>query len=61
MRALKDPVPNVRFTVAKIFHKVKGNIDAGILNSQIMPGLKELAGDSDRDVQYFASAALNDI
>ena len=33
LKAMKDPIPNVRFTVAKIIHKMKSNIDSGIMNS----------------------------
>jgi len=58
---MKDPIPNVRFTVAKIIHKMKSNIDPASISSVIVPGLKELANDSDRDVQYFATVALNDL
>lgn len=58
---MKDPIPNVRFTVAKIIHKAKANIDGGSMQSTIVPGLRELANDSDRDVQYFATVALNDL
>jgi hypothetical protein len=47
---MKDPIPNVRFSVAKIIHKMKGSFEQAALNSHIAPGLKELANDSDRDV-----------
>jgi hypothetical protein len=52
---MKDPIPNVRFTVAKIIHKSRPFIDPGVFQQSLLPGLKELASDSDRDVQYFAS------
>ena len=45
MKAMKDPIPNVRFSVAKIISKMKANIDSNILNTQLVPGLKELAND----------------
>jgi len=35
--------------------------DSGALSSQIVPGLKEMQSDSDKDVQYFASVALKEI
>ena len=47
---MKDPIPNVRFCVAKIIHKNKGSFDQSILQSQIIPGLKEMIGDTDKDV-----------
>ncbi len=52
---MKDPIPNVRFTVAKIIHKTRPHMDQSVFASQILPGLKELVNDSVRDVQYFAS------
>lgn len=57
---MKDPIPNVRFTVAKIIKHIKVYIDPAVLQSTIAPGLKDLAGDSDRDVAFFASVALHD-
>jgi serine/threonine-protein phosphatase 2A regulatory subunit A len=57
-KAMKDPIPNVRFTVAKILHQSKSVIDAGTYSSQILPGLREMTGDSDRDVQYFATVSI---
>lgn len=50
VKAMKDPIPNVRFTVAKIIHKMKSQIEPSVMQSSIVPGLKELGNDSDRDV-----------
>lgn len=50
LKAMKDPIPNVRFTVAKIILKCKSQLDAGIVASQIAPVLKEMTSDPDRDV-----------
>ncbi len=61
LKAMKDPIPNVRFCVAKIIHKMKGMYDAQILNQQIVPILKEMSTDTDKDVQYFSTVALNDL
>lgn len=58
VKALKDPIPNVRFTSAKVIHKQKQHIDASVFNSQIQNSLKELLQDSDKDVVYFATVAL---
>jgi len=60
LKAMKDPIPNVRFTIAKIIQKTKSQIDASIVSSQIMPALKEMTNDTDRDVQYYATVALNE-
>lgn len=61
VKAMRDPIPNVRFTVNKIIRSCKPFIDGGILSAQIIPVLKEMvASDSDRDVQYYATLALNE-
>ena len=52
---MKDPIPNVRFTVAKIIQKSRPLIDQGVFVQSVLPGVKDLLSDSDRDVQYFAS------
>ncbi len=57
---MKDPIPNVRFTVAKILKQSKNQTDASVVQSQIIPGLKEMTNDPDRDVQYYATIALSD-
>lgn len=33
-------------------------IDAGVLNSQLVPKLKDMTQDGDKDVAYFATMAL---
>lgn len=33
LKAMKDPIPNVRFTVAKILQRAKSQIDGGIFAS----------------------------
>lgn len=59
-KAMKDPIPNVRFTVAKILKQSKSLFDPNIMTATILPGLKDMTNDSDRDVQYFATIALQD-
>lgn len=60
LKGMKDPIPNVRFTVARIISKTRSQLDGSVFNSQIVPALKEMTNDTDRDVQYFANQALND-
>jgi serine/threonine-protein phosphatase 2A regulatory subunit A len=57
---MKDPIPNVKFSAAKIIHHMKPYFDQGVFNSQIVPGLKDMSSDSDKDVSYFATVAMND-
>lgn len=56
--ASRDPVPNVRYVVAKMLDKVYANVDAGRAASELSPVLSKLAGDTDRDVQWYAQHAL---
>lgn len=58
--AANDPVPNVRFNVAKAFVKVQRSASQGVLEGTIRPCLESLAkSDSDADVRYFACQSLS--
>ena len=54
----KDPVPNVRFNVAKCAQSIKATFPSVSL-PVVASCLKELAKDNDIDVQYFANEALS--
>lgn len=58
--AAKDPVPNVKFSVAKTLQKMmqESIIDQNMVSEIVRPCLQELSKDEDIDVQYFASQAL---
>lgn len=58
--ATTDKVPNVQFCVCRIIKQNKALFDAGVLNSQIIPKLKDLMQDGDRDVAYHATLAFNE-
>ena len=49
-----DPVPNVRFNVAKGLGMVGPILDASVYRLQIGPILEIMRGDDDRDVRHFA-------
>merc|ERR1712146_41583 len=53
-----DSVANIRFNVAKTLKVLCGLVDASTVQSKIKPVLLKLLEDSDKDVCYFASAAL---
>ena len=54
-----DPVPNIRFNVAKTLGKLAPRVGAEVITTEIAPCLSHLiATDSDRDVKYFARKAL---
>lgn len=60
MEASKDRVPNIRFCVAKIMQELMTArvIENSVVEQTIKPCLQELIEDSDADVRFFASQAL---
>lgn len=58
LRACKDPVPNVRFCVAKMLREMMDKLDSSTV-SKVKAVLTELINDIDKDVQYYAKKALN--
>ncbi|KAH8258950.1 hypothetical protein KR038_011071 [Drosophila bunnanda] len=53
-----DPVPNVRFNVAKTLQKIAPFVDACAIVDQVKPTLDKLNADKDSDVKYFAAEAI---
>merc|ERR1712217_536240 len=60
IKALKDSVPNVRFSACKNLMFIMDNhtLGASVISSQIKPTLLEMKADSDIDVKYYAELAL---
>lgn len=58
LKSCKDPVPNVRFCVAKLVKKLLSKMDPGTVASKVKPALSDLSSDADKDVQYYAKQAL---
>ncbi|XP_055338980.1 serine/threonine-protein phosphatase 2A 65 kDa regulatory subunit A alpha isoform-like [Paramacrobiotus metropolitanus] len=56
-----DPVPNVRFNVAKTLREVAPTLDEGTRTNQVKQALQKLKEDKDADVQHFADQALHTI
>lgn len=54
----QDPVPNIRFNVAKTLEVVATKVDAAVVESAVKPCLVALLQDSDSDVVYFSTRAL---
>ena len=59
----EDPIPNIRFNVAKAFEVVatvlaSADNGADMVKERILPGLTKLKSDPDADVRYFAGKAL---
>jgi serine/threonine-protein phosphatase 2A regulatory subunit A len=62
LRLANDPIPNIRFNVARSLEVVAttyGKTAAGkdLAQQKIVPVLEELIADQDADVRYFATLA----
>ena len=60
---VSDPIPNIRFNVAKTLEVVAttyGTIPEGqaLAKEKIVPAVQSLQNDPDADVRYFANRAL---
>lgn len=64
---IKDPVPNIRFNVAKSLKTVaitlleRDTTSKGLIENDISERLLELASDDDVDVKYFALKAIEEV
>jgi len=56
--ATQDRIPNVRFSAATVLASVSKSVPDNVVQEKIRPSLVELARDSDKDVKYFATKAL---
>ena len=60
---LNDPIPNIRFNVAKALEVIGttyGSTPEGkaLVKEKIVPALQSLQNDADADVRYFSNRAL---
>jgi len=60
---MADPIPNIRFNVAKsleVISETLGNAPEGsvVAKERIVPAVENLKNDADADVRYFANRAL---
>lgn len=58
LRLSRDPVPNVRFNVAKAFERLGPRLERSVLVTQVRPCLEALSRDTDADVRFYAGKAL---
>jgi len=58
IRMAQDPVPNIRFNVAKTLHSLIPHLDTTAVQTKVKPCLSKLFDDTDRDVKFYASQAL---
>ena len=59
VKGCADRVPNVQFCTARIIKKHKDKFDTVEFNTKIVPKLREMMTESDKDVAYFATRALD--
>jgi len=59
IRMADDPVPNIRFNVAKTMGILVKHLDATTIQTKVKPTLTKLYEDADRDVKFYASQALS--
>ena len=60
VKACGDRIPNVQFCCARIIKKNKTSIDAETFETKIVPKLREMMQESDKDVAYYAHLANQD-
>jgi len=58
LRLAKDPVPNIRFNVARVLEKMLPFLEASSLQTQVLPALSSLSEDTDVDVKFFANQCI---
>lgn len=58
VRMSSDPVPNIRFNVAKTLQILIPLLDQTVVQQRIRPCLAKLYDDPDRDVKFYAGQAL---
>ena len=63
LNMVQDPIPNIRFNVAKAFEVLiqelkSSSVGIQTVQEQIVPALQALSDDPDADVRYYAQKAL---
>lgn len=58
LRLGQDTVPNIRFNVAKTLSTLIPLLDSTVVQQKVRPCLSKLFDDTDRDVKFYASQAL---
>jgi len=61
LKMSSDPVPNIRFNVAKTLHTLIKHLDQNTIQQKVKPSLTQLYEDEDRDVKFYASQGLSAI
>jgi len=53
-----DPVPNIRFNVAKVLQGMAARLEPSVVAAQVKPCLHRLCEDTDGDVKFYSTKAL---
>jgi len=61
IRMADDPVPNIRFNVAKTLHTLIKHLDPNVVQTKVQPCLAKLYEDKDKDVKFYAAQARSAI
>ncbi|TYZ68847.1 hypothetical protein PybrP1_001847, partial [[Pythium] brassicae (nom. inval.)] len=59
VRGARDKIPNVRFVASMTLEQLCKHSDASVVSSQVRPCLSELVNDTDADVKYYSSLAMD--
>jgi serine/threonine-protein phosphatase 2A regulatory subunit A len=59
VRGARDKIPNVRFVASMTLEQLCKYSDASIVSTQVRPCLSELVNDTDADVKYYSSLAMD--
>ncbi|KAL3672437.1 hypothetical protein V7S43_003119 [Phytophthora oleae] len=59
IRGAHDKIPNVRFVASMTLEQLCKFADASVVAAQVRPCLTEMVNDSDMDVKYYSSIALD--
>ena len=60
LKACTDRIPNVKFCVCRIIKANRNKFDNATFADKLVPKLRELSQEADKDVAYFATLALQD-
>lgn len=60
VKACSDKVANVQFTTSKIITEQRATLNNDMFDDVLVPKLREMSKDGDKDVAYYAKLALDE-
>jgi hypothetical protein len=58
VKGARDKIPNVRFVASITLEHIAKYADSTVVATQVRPCLAEMVNDTDGDVKYYSSVAL---